>query len=200
VDLEGVRIPTIYHAHTQWAGNRNWDLTQVVATSGAPDAPLGAIRTAVAALDPQLVVYHAQPLDDVLGQGSAQRAFTLYILLAFAAIALALAALGLFGVLSYTVKLRSREFGIRMALGAERGAIRRLVLLQGMRVTVLGTAAGVLGAIALSRIMAPLVFQESTLDPRVLAAAALFLGAVAAVAAYVPARRATSVEPRTALQ
>ena len=121
-------------------------------------------------------------------------------LLTFAAVALALAALGLFGVLSYTVKLREREFGIRRALGADGRSIRRMVMRQGLVVTAIGVVAGVLGATALSRVMASLVFRVSPMDPRVMAAAALFLVLVAGLAAYLPARRATAVAPRTVLQ
>ena len=115
-------------------------------------------------------------------------------------VALALAALGLFGVLSYGVKLRTREFGIRMALGAERGEIRRVVLRQGLTVSAFGVALGIVVAIPLSRLMRALLFQVSPLDPWVLAGAIVFTGIVAGVASYLPAHQATSVDPRTALQ
>ena len=126
--------------------------------------------------------------------------FTLQLLTTFAGLALALAALGLFGVLSYGVRLRSREFGIRMALGADRGAIRWMVLREGMVVTGIGTALGLLGAVAVSRLMASMLFGVDPLDPTVVAGAAGFMGLVAAIAAYLPAYRATSVEPGSALQ
>jgi ABC-type antimicrobial peptide transport system permease subunit len=106
----------------------------------------------------------------------------------------------LFGVLSYGVRLRRREFGIRMALGANGGSIRRMVLREGMVVTAIGVALGLLGAVALSRVLASLVFGVSTLDPRVLASAAVFMALVAGFAAYLPAHRATSVEPSSVLQ
>ena len=126
--------------------------------------------------------------------------FTLQLLTTFAGLALALAALGLFGVLSYGVRLRSREFGIRMALGADGGAIRWMVLREGMVVTGIGTALGLLGAVAVSRLMASMLFGVDPLDPTVVAGAAGFMGLVAAIAAYLPAYRATSVEPGSALQ
>jgi ABC-type antimicrobial peptide transport system permease subunit len=171
-----------------------------VRTTASLEALQADARRAIAELDPQLVMYKPMPLDQAIGQGEAQRVFTLRLLTTFAGVALALAALGLFGVLSYSVRLRSREFGIRMALGADRGSIRRMVLREGLVVTALGTGIGLLGAVALSRLMASLVFGVDPLDPRVMAAAAVFMGVVATLAAYLPAYRATSVEPSSVLQ
>ena len=151
-------------------------------------------------MDPELVVYHAQSLADAIGAGEAQRVFTLRLLASFALMSLGLAALGLFGVLSYGVKLRTREFGIRVALGAQRAGIRWMVIRQGMSLAAAGIAIGVIGSVAASRIMQSLVFRVSPADPSVLFAAALCLAVVAGFAAYLPARRATSVDPRSALQ
>jgi predicted permease len=199
-DGEGRLRHYVYHAHRQFAGNRNWALTQVVRGSGSPDALQPAVREAIAQMDPQLVVYKPQPLAEVIGEGESQRVFTLRLLTTFAGVALGLAALGLFGVLSYGVRLRSREFGIRMALGADRGLIRRMVLREGLLVTAIGTGIGLLGAVAMSRLLTSLVFGISALNPVVMASAAAFMGVVAAAAAYLPAYRATAVEPRTVLQ
>jgi predicted permease len=200
VDVEGTPDLYVYHPHTQWAGDRTWALTQVVGTTGAPSAVEAEVRRTLATLDPQLVMFQPTTLDQAIGRGAAQRVFTLRILSVFAAVALALSALGLFGVLSYGVRLRAREFGIRMALGAERGAIRSMVLRQGLTVTLIGIIAGLAGALGLAKLMASLVFQTSPLDPRVLAGAVLFMALVAGLAAYLPARRATLVEPREVLQ
>ena len=200
VDVEGTQDLYVYHAHTQFAGDRNWSLTQVVGTTGNTAAVEPEVRRTLATLDPQLVMFQPTTLDQAIGQGAAQRVFTLRILTAFAAVALALSALGLFGVLSYGVRLRSREFGIRMALGAERGAIRGMVLRQGLVVTAIGIVAGLAGALALARVMAAMVFQISPLNPQVLAGAVLFMSLVAGLAAYFPAHRATNVEPREVLQ
>ena len=126
--------------------------------------------------------------------------FTLRILLTFALVALALSALGLFGVLSYGVRLRAREIGIRMALGAESRSIRAMVLRQGMTVTAIGIVAGLAGALALARVMASLVFRISPLDPSVLVGTVAFMALVAGIAAYLPARRATMVDPREVMQ
>jgi ABC-type antimicrobial peptide transport system permease subunit len=183
-----------------FAGARFWAVPQFVRTTGSLDELQQAARRAIAALDPQLVMFKPISLADAIGRGEAQRVFTLRLLTTFAAVALALAALGLFGVLSYNVRLRSREFGIRMALGADRWAIRRMVMREGLRVTGVGMAIGLLGAVMLSRVLASMVFGISALDPRVMAAAAVFMATVAALAAYLPARRATVVEPSSVLQ
>jgi predicted lysophospholipase L1 biosynthesis ABC-type transport system permease subunit len=200
IDAEGGEDAYVYHAHTQFAGDRNWALTQVVRTTGSPAALLPTVRRVVASLDPQLVVYDPTPLGDAIGRGEAQRAFTVRLLTTFALSALALSALGLFGVLSYGVRLREREFGIRMALGAERGAVRWMVLRRGMALVAAGSAIGLAGAAGAARLMRSLVFQVSPLDPAVLAGAAGFMLAVAALAAYLPARRATRVDPKAVLQ
>jgi predicted permease len=200
IDPEGGEDAYVYHAHTQYAGERNWALTQVVRTTGAPASLLPTVRRTVAALDPQLVVYDPVSLGDAVGRGEAQRTFTVRLLTTFALSALALSALGLFGVLSYGVRLREREFGIRMALGAERGAVRWMVLRRGLALVAGGTAIGLAGAAATSRLMTSLVFQVRPLEPAVLGAAAAFLVLVAALAAYLPARRATRVDPKAVLQ
>lgn len=190
----------VYHAHRQFAGDRNWSLTQVISATGDPMALVPQIRRVLADLDPGLVLYRPIPLDDVIGRGVAQRLFTLRLLLTFAAVALGLSALGLFGVLSYSVRLRAREFGIRLALGAERGSIRGLVLGRGLRLTLIGIMAGGAGALALGRLMASLVFRVQPLDPTVLVGAALFMLLVGGIAAYLPAHQATRADPRETLQ
>jgi predicted permease len=200
INAEGQPDRYVYHAHAQFAGDRNWALTQVVQTTASLDFVREEATRALASLDPQLVMYKPTNLEEAIGQSEAQRAFTLRILGSFAVVALALSALGLFGVLSYGVRLRSREFGIRMALGAEAGAIRRMVLRQGLTVTAIGTAIGFVGALLLSRLMASMVFQVSPLDPRVLTGAVIFMGLIGAIAAYLPAHRATMADPRTTLQ
>lgn len=199
VNSEGNMIPVLYHAHAQFAGDRNWELTQVVAVSRDPVAAIPELRKTLASLDPELVMFKPTPLSAIIGQGVASRVFTLRILTAFALVALSLAALGLFGVLSFTVKLRTQEFGIRMALGASRSAIRNMVLQRGLTVAGIGVVLGLVGALAISRVMASMVFQISPFDPAVIVGSILFMTLIAAAAAYVPAFRATTVDPREAL-
>jgi hypothetical protein len=165
VDNEGRPSPYVYHAHRQFAGDRNWPLSQVVALNDARAGIQPAIRRVLAARDPLLVMHRPAMLDDVIGNGAAQRVFTLRILLTFATVAIALAALGIFGVLSYGVRLRAREFSIRMALGAEGSAIRRMILRRGMLVTAVGLAIGLAAATSLSKLMASVLFKVSPFDP-----------------------------------
>jgi predicted permease len=200
VTAEGDQGLYVYHSHRQMADDRNWPLTQVVRTGGSIETLRRDTRTLLAALDPQLVMYDPSTLADAIGRGEAQRVFTLRMLAAFAGTALALSAIGLFGVLAYGVRLRAHEFGLRMALGAGAAGIRRLVLARGLALVGAGAAIGLAGAVALSGTMRALVFRVSPLDPAVLAGTTIFLLAVAGAAAYLPARRATSVEPRTLLQ
>jgi predicted permease len=196
---EGMPGLFVYHPHRQFAPDRNWSLMQVVALDRTADM-LQPVRSAIATIDPLLVVHRPAMLNDVIGRGAAQRVFTERVLVAFAAIALILAALGIFGVLSYGVRLRSREFGIRMALGAQQSSIRAMVLRQGMIVSGLGTLVGLAFAMGLSRFIGSMLFEVSPLNPIVLALAAGFMGVVAALSAYLPAHRATAMDPRSALQ
>jgi putative ABC transport system permease protein len=203
-NTEGRTAPYIYRAHAQFAGDRNWALFEVVATKGVaaanPVALMPAIRRALAVLDPQVVADHPALLSDVVGRGMAQRKFTLLILLTFAGTALVLAALGIFGTLSYVVRLRGPEFGIQLALGASPGALLGGVLKQGALVTGAGILLGLVGAAALSRGLASMVFHVRPLDPAALLAAALVLALCGGVAAYLPARRAAAADPKSALE
>ncbi|MEO5800142.1 MAG: ABC transporter permease [Gemmatimonadales bacterium] len=200
VTNEGRADGFVYHPHRQFAGDRNWPLHQVILFTGDRATTEAAVRRLLANDDPQLVVYHPRMLDEAIGKGAAQRLFTLRLLVAFAAMALALSALGLYGVLSYGVKMRTREFGIRMALGAARGTISGMVLRQGLIVASIGVGFGFLGAVALSGVMTAMLFQVSPLDLRVLGGAVLCLAIIAGIAAWLPAHRATAVDPRSALQ
>ncbi len=199
LDPVGTPADYVYHAHSQFAGDRNWALFEVVKTTRPLDAIATRIRQVLAGIDPQLVMDQPMSLDDAVGQGTAQRAFTLKLLLAFALTALLLASLGIFGVLSYGVRLRSQEFGVRLALGATPEALLRAVLGQALAMTAAGVAIGMVGAVLLSRLMATLVFHLSPLDPVVLASVALIMAAIGALAGYLPARRATRIEVRSVL-
>jgi predicted permease len=200
LDPYGARTLTVYRSHRQFADDRNWALSQVVATAVAPDRVLEAVRAAVAELDPALIVHRAAPLADAVGRGTERERFALILIGVFAAVAVSLAALGLYGVLAYAVGRRRHELAIRIALGAGRTQIRATVLRQAVIVVGAGLVTGTMGALLLGRWLASLVFQISPSDPRIFLATATMLTLVALLAAWIPARRAQLVEPRVALQ
>ena len=200
VTAEGRPGQHVYHAHAQFADNRNWNMTYVVASAVPPESILPAVRREVAALDAELVVHRPATLAEVLGRGRSPRSFAFALTAAFAALALTLALLGLYGVVSYAVRQRTREIGIRMALGADAGGVRAMVLRQALAVVAVGLALGLVGSRVLGRFLTALLFETEPGDPALLgaAAASLLAGAVAAV--WMPARRATRVAPRVALE
>ena len=158
------------------------------------------MRREVARLDPELVVHRPATMAEVVDRGTSRERFALVLMGAFALIALALAALGIYGVLAYAVRQRSTEIGIRIALGATAGQVRALVFRQAAAVVSLGVAAGLAGAFVLGRWLEALAFGIAPSDPRILTASAVVLALVALVAAWLPAQRATRVEPRIAMQ
>jgi putative ABC transport system permease protein len=200
LDVFGAPALVVYQAHRQFADNRNWALSQVVATELPPEQIVAAVRAEVAALDPELVVHRAHPLTEVIGRGVSRERFAFVLMGVFAAVSLLLAALGLYGVLAYTVRQRTQEIGIRIALGATAGQVRALVLRQAVSVLMIGLVAGTAGALALGRWLSSLVFEVSPSDPRVFLATALLLTMTGLFSAWLPARRASRVEPRAAIQ
>jgi putative ABC transport system permease protein len=139
-------------------------------------------------------------MEQRLAETMSPRKLTVFLLGIFAAVAMMLAAVGIYGVIAYSVTQRTHEFGIRMALGAQRGDIIRLVIKQGMWLVVVGLAVGLAGAFAVTRLMTSLLFQVKPGDPLTFVAVAALLSAVALLACYIPARRATKVDPMTALR
>ena len=194
LNARGTRAPAVYHSHSQFADNRNWMLTQVVSTTPGAHVLEGA-RRELAAIDPALVLYEPQQLDEVVGHGRASERFALQLIGAFAMLALTLAGIGIYGVLSYAVTSRRAEIGIRMALGAPQSAVRGMILLRGVRLATAGLACGVAGALALTRALQSLVFDVSLSDPAVFGLAAAILGLTALAAAWLPARTAIRVNP-----
>jgi predicted permease len=174
--------------------------TLVARTAGDPQALAKPIEKAVWTLDPDLPIAEVQSMEQVVGRAVWQPRFSTTLLGGFAALALALAAIGIYGVISYGVGQRQREIGIRMALGAKPGDVQRSVLAESARLAAVGSVAGIAGALLLTRYLQTLLYQVSATDPAVIAMAACCLSAVALAAAWLPSRRATRVDPAAALR
>jgi len=172
----------------------------VVRTAGDPSLSAAAVRAAVRELDPALPVFGMQPMSDTVADSLARPRFLSILLGAFSAIALALAAVGIYGVMAYSVSQRTQEIGVRMALGARSSDVMKMVLSQGTKVAGIGISIGLLGAFALTRVMSTLLFEMSVTDPVTFAAVVALLAVVTLLACYIPARRATKVDPLTALR
>ena len=172
----------------------------LVRTSGDPRVLAPALRAAVRAVDPEVPLFGVEPLTETLSGTLDQRRFTMLVLGAFAGVALLLAMVGVHGVLSYTVAQRNREIGIRMALGADRTSVGRLVVGQGARLAAAGLAIGALGAIAMSRVLTGLLFGVRPLDPLTFLAVGIGLGSVALLATWAPAHKAAKVDPMVVLR
>jgi putative ABC transport system permease protein len=200
IDVYGKLAGAVYSAHRQFAGNRNWALTQVVGADAPPERLLSDVRAVVAAIDPELVVYRPAALTEVVGRGASRERFALVLMGTFAAVSVILAALGLYGVLAYSVRERTAEIGIRMALGATPAHIRFTVLSQAGFVLGPGLIAGVGGAFVLGRWLTSFAFGISPWNPLILVGAALLLCVTGLLAAWLPARRAVRVSPRIAMQ
>jgi putative ABC transport system permease protein len=189
--------PSLYFPYRQAPFRR---MTVVVRTSRDPELVIGAVRVAVAEIDPDLPVTRLAAMAQVMEQSVARDRFSMLLLMLFGATALVLANVGIYGVLSYSVAQRSRELGIRMALGAHRGVVRGMVLRQALRLIGVGVAVGLAAAMALSRVLESQLFGVSARDPLTFAGVAVLLATVALAASYLPARRATSVDPIVALR
>jgi putative ABC transport system permease protein len=195
--LDSQPRPTLYWAQTQLP---NSFMTFVLRGAGAPQALLSSARARLAALDASIPVARAGTLEEAVQDSLRRPRFTLVLLAAFAAAAALLAAIGLFGVLSYAVGQRVPEIGVRLAIGARPADVLRLVLRDGVRLAIAGTVAGLLGALALSRVMASLLFEVSPYDPAAFAGVLALVSAVSLCAALLPALRASRVDPVEALR
>ena len=158
------------------------------------------MAAAVRAVNPSIAVYDVKSLEQRVDESLVGRRFVVLLLTTFAGLALLLAALGLYGVISYSVRLRTRELGVRMALGAQRSGVMQLVLMQGARLAAIGIICGVLAALALGRIFSSLLFQVGMLSAIPWLTAIVILVAVVLLATFLPARRAASIEPMQALR
>jgi predicted permease len=172
----------------------------VLRTEGDPAAVMAAVRRAVAEIDPREVVFNVQTMDEVVANSFAARRLSMILLGVFAALALVLACVGIYGVISYLVGQRTREIGVRMALGAQPGDVLRLVVGHGARMALIGVAIGIAAALGLTRLMANQLFGVSAHDPLTYAGVTMLLIIVALAACYIPARRAMRVDPMVALR
>jgi putative ABC transport system permease protein len=202
--LDAPSGPQVYMPHAQfipfWRDTTVRSLSVVIRSEGDPEATAAAVRARIRELDRDLAVAAVRPMESVLARAVAPRRLQMQLLAAFAGIALVLALVGTYGVLAYHITERTREFGVRMALGAKADDIRRMVVREGMAPAIAGVLVGLGGAAALSRLLMTLLFETEPLDPIAFggAAAALLLAALAAC--LLPARRATRVDPGTALR
>jgi ABC-type antimicrobial peptide transport system permease subunit len=180
-----------------WSFNR----ASIVLRAAADPGPLAAyLRSTVRSLDGGLAVADLRLMDQIAGESYSTPRFTVFLLGLFAALALALAATGIYGVIAYTVSQRMHEFGMRIALGAGRGDVLRLVLGQGVKLAAIGIGAGLIGGAALSQLLGNLLYGVKRLDPATFAAVAAVALGVAVVACYVPALRATGADPMQSLR
>jgi putative ABC transport system permease protein len=175
-------------------------MSLVVRTASDPAAMIRAVKNQVYAVDKDQPMYKIRTMEQAVLESQSSPRFNLIVLAIFAAVALLLAGAGIYGVISYAVTQRTREIGIRMALGAERRDVLGLVIGQGTTLAITGVGVGLCVALALTRVMSTLLFGVSATDPAIFASAALFLAAVAIVASYIPARRAMNVDPTVSLR
>src|ERR1043166_477443 len=175
-------------------------MTVVVKGNGDPNQLIAAARNQVRSLDPDQPIYNIRTMDEIRGDSVAPQRLNLTLLSIFAGIAFVLAIVGIYGVMSYAVTQRTHEIGIRMAIGAQPRDVFRMILGQGMFLTIIGMAAGLLGAFALTRLMATMLFSIKPTDPITFGVVALILVVVALLACYIPGRRATKVDPVNSLR
>jgi predicted permease len=182
-------------------GVQSWRTMGLVVRATAGVAPLiAAVRNAIREYDPAIAIYDVKSMDDIVAESVAQPRFSAMMLLLFSAVALLLAAVGIYGVISYDVGRRTREIGIRMALGARPADAQWLVVARGLRLVGFGVALGVIASLVLTRALRSLLYEVSPTDPLTLAGTSLLLVGVAALASWLPALRASRVDPIGALR
>jgi putative ABC transport system permease protein len=175
-------------------------MTVILKAAGDPNQLIAAVRQQVKAIDPDQPIYSVRTMDDIRSESVAPERLNLTLLSIFAGLALVLAVVGIYGVMSYTVTQRTHEIGIRMAIGAQPRDVFRMVIGQGMMLAFVGVVCGLIGAFGLTRLMASMLFGVEPTDPLTFAAIAVLLTGVALVACYVPGRRATKVDPVVSLR
>lgn len=202
--LDEKNQPTVYLPYAQIPDvstrSHGTSVYLAVRTAADPSAVANGLRRVVNSLDAELPVYAVRDMNSVLSATVAPRRFSMLLLAAFAVLALLLAAVGIYGVMSYTVNQYKHEIGIRMALGAHAADVVRMVLRQGMTLVLAGILSGAAAAFALTRVMKSLLFEVQPADPLTFLAVSILLGAIAFAATYLPARRATRIDPIEALR
>jgi putative ABC transport system permease protein len=202
--VTGIVKEKFFIPHSQWhvvtGGSIIRNVFVVVRTTGDPLSLAGPVRGEVRALDASLPVANIRTMTDVVATALATPRLTGFLLGTFAAIALALAAVGIYGVLAYLVAQRTHEIGIRLAIGADRSQVLRMILQQGLSLAAIGIVAGLVAAFGLTRVMQSLLYEVGAADPTTFIIVPLALLLVALVASYIPARRATQVPPTIALR
>jgi putative ABC transport system permease protein len=196
----GFDQPSSMEAYIAQAQDLRFGFNLVARTTGNPRYLEGSVRQVFLAVDNTQPIFQIQPLEAYVAESQAARRFTLMLLGLFGGLALILAAVGIYGVISYAVSLRTRELGIRMALGAARKDVLGIVLRQGLKAVAAGLAAGFAASMLLTRFLSSLLFQVRPVDLVTSLAVSLVLAVVAFVANYLPARRASTVDPIVALR
>jgi ABC-type antimicrobial peptide transport system permease subunit len=199
-EARGASTETVYLSHDQFANDRVWALTYVVKASGAPERVIEQAKQALTAVDPALVLHRPRTMESLLASHRARDRFVLLLMGTFGAIALTLAAVGVYGVLAYLVTQRNHEIGVRMALGAQPQQVRAIIMRQGLLVAGIGVVLGLAGAVALSGFLQSLASGVEARDPLVFVGATVVLALAIIAAAYIPVRRATRVSPLEALR
>jgi putative ABC transport system permease protein len=195
--LDEAAPPVVYVPHAQYPSDQ---MTVFVRTAGDPLALLPVVKSQLAIIDRDIALTRVRTGTELVAASIAQPRFRMLLLGLFAAMALALAAVGLYGVMAFSVGQRRTELAMRMALGADASSLLFLVLRQGLTPVAIGLALGLLAAALLTRVMSGLVYQIDTFDPITFAAVAMLLAAVAAAACYLPARRAIALDPLRAIR
>jgi putative ABC transport system permease protein len=175
-------------------------MTVIVKGQGDPNQLIASARNQVRSIDPDQPIYNIRTMDEIRGESIAPQLLNLTLLSIFAGVAFVLAMVGIYGVMSYAVTQRTHEIGIRMAIGAQPSDVFRMILGHGMLLTVIGMAAGLVGAFALTRLMATMLFSVRPTDPMTFGGVALLLFVIALIACYIPGRRATKVDPVNSLR
>ncbi len=172
----------------------------MIRTQGSPDAFAASIRDALRGFNSKAVMFHTETMDSIVARSLASRRFAMILLAVFAALALVLASIGIYGVVSYIAGQRMHEIGMRIALGAQRSDILKMVLGQGARLAITGVVIGLAVAAGLTQLMSKILYGVSSVDPLTFACVAIVLTIVALAACYIPARRAMRVDPMIALR